>query len=96
MWAQDVTTSGATITAVADLDERLVLLPKLYRRLADYFALGAGNSDLDGFQEFLATRNDRLFIISDAHATGLDTVVEVDDQTVRLTRLPEDLIFIEA
>ncbi|QXJ25540.1 nuclease [Actinomadura graeca] len=96
VWARDVTTSGATITEVADLDERLVLLPKLYRRLADYFALGGGDPGLDGFGAFLATRDDRLYVISAAHATGLDTVVEVDGRTVRLTRPPEDLIFVEA
>lgn len=96
VWANDVTTSGATVTAVADLSETLVLLPKLYRRLADYLALGGGNPSLDGFDQFLAERDDRLFVISDAHATGLDTVVEVAGQTVRMTRPPEDLIFLEA
>ncbi|WP_131742821.1 nuclease [Actinomadura roseirufa] len=95
LWPSDVTTAGAEITADGDLDERLVLLPKLYRRLADYLTLGAGDPDLAGFHAFLATRDDRLFVISDAHATGLDTLVEVDGRTVRLTRPPEDLIFIE-
>ncbi|TDD61956.1 nuclease [Actinomadura rubrisoli] len=96
VWADDVTTSGGTIEAVADLGERLVLLPKLFRRLADYFALGGGDPSLDGFAEFLAARDDRLFVISDAHATGLDTIVEVTGRSVRMTRPPEDLIFIEA
>jgi endonuclease YncB( thermonuclease family) len=96
VWKGDATTGGATVTAVADLDERIVLLPKLFRRLVDYFALGGGDPSLDGFTDFLAARDDRLFVISEAHATGLDTITEVTGQTVRLTHPPEDLIFIEA
>lgn len=96
VWARDATTSGATITSLADLDDHVVILPKLFRRLVDYLALGAGDVSLDRFTDFLATRNDRLFVISEAHATGLDTIIAVAGQKLRLTHPPEDLIFIEA
>ncbi|MGH3375091.1 MAG: hypothetical protein ACRDP6_10155 [Actinoallomurus sp.] len=96
VWAGDATTSGATITSVADLDDHVVILPKLFRRLVDYLALGAGDVSLDRFTNFLATRNDRLFVISEAHATGLDTITAVTGQKLRLTHPPEDLVFIEA
>ncbi|HEU4422991.1 MAG TPA: thermonuclease family protein [Pilimelia sp.] len=96
VWADDLTTSGATITELADLVNDIVIMPKLFRRLIDYIALGAGDVCLDGFVDFLATRDDRLFVISTGHATGLDTIVEVMGQTLRLTRPPDDLIFIEA
>ncbi|HMI25573.1 MAG TPA: hypothetical protein VK594_13885, partial [Streptosporangiaceae bacterium] len=43
VWASDATTSGATITAAADLTDQLVTLPKLFRRLAEYFALSPGS-----------------------------------------------------
>jgi endonuclease YncB( thermonuclease family) len=95
VWASDATTSGATIQTLADLTDRLVIMPKLFRRLAEYFALGAGDVSLAGFMAFLASHNDRLYVISDGHATGFDTVVEVDGHTVRLTRDIADLIFIE-
>jgi hypothetical protein len=39
VWAADATTSGATVTTLADLADRLVILPKLFRRLAEYLAL---------------------------------------------------------
>jgi hypothetical protein len=78
------------------LDDQLVILPKLFRRLIDYLALGAGDISLAGFLAFLATRDDRLFVISQAHATGLDNITQVDGQTVRLLHPPDDLIFIEA
>jgi endonuclease YncB( thermonuclease family) len=96
VWAGDATTSGATITSVADLDDHVVILPKLFRRLVDYLALGAGDVSLDRFTAFLAARDDRLFVISEAHATGMDTITAVAGQKLRLTHPPEDLIFIEA
>jgi endonuclease YncB( thermonuclease family) len=95
VWASDATTSGAAITALADLTDQLVILPKLFRRLAEYFTLGAGNISLAGFAAFLASHNDRLYVISDAHATGFDNVITVDGQTVRLDKDITDLIFIE-
>ncbi len=72
-----------------------MIVPKLFRRLIDYLALGNGNPSLDGFTAFLTVRNDRLFVISEAHATGLDTITTVTGQTVKLTHPPEDLIFLE-
>jgi len=95
VWAADATTSGATIQALDDLTDRLVIMPKLFRRLAEYFALGAGDVSLAGFPAFMASHNDRLYVISDAHATGFDNVVEVEGQTVRLTHDITDLIFVE-
>ena len=96
VWAEDATTSGATITSLQALDDQLVLLPKLFRRLVDYLALGAGDISLNGFLAFLASRDDRLFVISAAQATGLDNITQVDGQTVRLVHPPDDLIFLEA
>jgi len=95
VWASDATTGGATITTLADLTDQLVILPKLFRRLAEYFALGAGSVSLDGFAAFLSTHDDRLYVISDAHSTGFDNVITVDGQTVRLDKDITDLIFTE-
>ncbi|MFB9833682.1 thermonuclease family protein [Actinoallomurus acaciae] len=96
VWSGDATTSGATVTSLTDLDDHIVILPKLFRRLVDYLALGAGDMSLDRFTTFLAARDDRLFVVSEAHATGLDTVTAVSGQKIRLTHPPEDLVFIEA
>ncbi|MWA04146.1 nuclease [Actinomadura sp. LD22] len=95
VWGPDATTSGASIHAQEDLSERLVIMPKLFRRLAEYYALAPGDPSLAGFPSYMATLNDRLYVISDAHATGFDTVVEVAGDTVRLTKPITDLIFME-
>ncbi|HEY7277549.1 MAG TPA: hypothetical protein VH594_16380 [Trebonia sp.] len=95
VWASDATTSGATITALADLTDQLVIMPKLFRRLAEYFALSVGSVSLDGFAAFMASHDDRLYVISDAHATGFDNVITVAGQTVTLDKEITDLIFTE-
>jgi endonuclease YncB( thermonuclease family) len=96
VWADDATTSGATIASLEALDDQLVILPKLFRRLVDYLALGDGDISLAGFLAFLASRDDRLFVISEAHATGLDNITRVEGQSVRMLHPPDDLIFLEA
>jgi hypothetical protein len=69
--------------------------PPRRRALAEYFALSAGSASLDGFAAFLASHDDRLSVISDAHVTGLDNVITVTGQTVSLDKDITDLIFIE-
>jgi hypothetical protein len=54
VWAEDATISGATVTSLQELDDQLVILPKLFRRLIDYLALGAGDISLAGFVAFLS------------------------------------------
>src|ERR671922_20600 len=87
--------SGAKVATLASLTDDVVVLPKLFRRLADYLALSAPETSLDGFRSYLEKRDDRLFILGTGHWTGFDTVVSVDGQTVRLTEAPEALVFEE-
>jgi hypothetical protein len=90
LWADDRTTSGFDVQGIADLTDRHVILPKLFRRLAEF--LGDGGS-VSGFKTFLANRLEGVTIISRAHFTHLDTVVEVSGSTVRMTEPPENLMF---
>lgn len=96
LWAQDVTTAGADLsTGAAALAEKAVLLPKLFRRLTDYYALNHGEPTLAGFRDYLAQRNDRILVLPTGQWTSLDTVVEITGETLRLTTAPENLIFDE-
>ncbi len=95
MWADDATQSGVTIESLATITDDAVILPKLFRRLAEYLEQGQPSVSLDGFRAFLDQQQDRLWIVSTGSATGFSTVIEVDGQTVRLTRPPEDLVFQE-
>ncbi|MGE5765486.1 MAG: hypothetical protein ACM3ZF_16965, partial [Mycobacterium leprae] len=97
IWQDDATLSGFTLTSRQQLQDELVILPKLFRRLADYLTLDeTAGVDLAGFPAFLAARDDRVFTIPDGHATGFDNLLRVEGQTVALTRRPEEVVFIEA
>jgi endonuclease YncB( thermonuclease family) len=95
VWAQDRSQAGLDLAALATLTDGPPILPKLFRRLADFIALGHGDVSLTGFEAYLEQRDDKLYIISTGQYTGFDTVVVVTGQEVHMTRPPEDLIFQE-
>jgi endonuclease YncB( thermonuclease family) len=95
VWPDDVTMKGVTVDSLATLTDVAVVLPKLFRRLVDYLSINNGDVSLDGLPAYLASRDDRLVVVSTGQITGFDNVLVVDGQTVRMTRPPEDLVFIE-
>jgi endonuclease YncB( thermonuclease family) len=90
VWADDRTNSGFAVIEMESITEKHVILPKLFRRLAYYLQ---GGGPVDGFKQFLAAQMEEVVIISMAHRTHFDTLVEVDGATVRLTEPPENLMF---
>jgi hypothetical protein len=96
VWPDDLTTKGVTVDGLAVLTDAAVLLPKLFRRLVDYLSINSGDVSLAGLPAYLAIRDDRVIVASTGQVTGFDNILEVDGQTVRATRPPEDLVFIEA
>lgn len=96
VWAGDATVSGFTLRSRTQLETETVILPKLFRRLAEYLGLdNTGNVSLAQFDQFLGAHDDRLFTVPDGHATSLDTLVVVARQTVTLTVPPERIVFLE-
>ena len=94
VWASDATTSGFDFTGLDVLQKDIVILPKLFRRLVEYLHLG--DSSMAGFRPFLDQAADKFFILSTGHSTtGLDAVVEVKGDEVKMTRPIEDLVFDE-
>ena len=66
MWASDQTSSGFTVTSRRENQDDLVILPELFRRLADHLSLQPPDDvDLAGFGR--VPRRPR-------HATALDTL----------------------
>ena len=75
----------------ATITTQHVIMPKLFRRLAEYFEAGGS---IGGFLDFLDAKNDAFTIISKGHFTsGLDSIVDVQGTRVRLTEPPENLMF---
>src|SRR4051794_15690801 len=95
VFAGDRTQEGVTVKSLATLTDDAVILPKLFRRLADFLHLNGDDPSLTGFMTFLSQQDDQLWVIPTGQKTSLDTVVAVSGQTVRLKRLPEELVFEE-
>lgn len=91
LWRDDRTNAGFAVTGLQSITEEHVILPKLFRRLASYLEAGGA---VQGFKEYLALQKESVVIISSAHATHFDTVVQVTGDTVRMTEQPENLMFI--
>jgi endonuclease YncB( thermonuclease family) len=95
IWASDRTTEGFELERLETITEDVVILPKLFRRLADYLALNDGSPDLGGFKRYVESLDDRVIVLPEGQITGFDTVIEVNDQSVNLTVQPEFLVFME-
>lgn len=95
LWAKDASNAGFELTEFSDITDNVVILPKLFRRLLDYLAIGDGDLSLAGFRDYVEQRNDRLIVLPSGQITGFDFVVEVIEQRLRLTEPPENLVFIE-
>jgi endonuclease YncB( thermonuclease family) len=96
VWASDATLGGALVDSWDHLENQVVILPKLFRRLAEYLTLDeTGDDDLSGFPAFLELSDDRVIVVPDGRVTGLDDLIVVRDGTVTLTVPPERLVFLE-
>jgi hypothetical protein len=96
VWEHDATLPGFTLKSRTQLTDDLVILPKLFRRLAEYLTLDEPKSvSLAGFGRFLQTSNDGLFTVPAGQATHLDTLVERKGQRLSLTLPPEQIVFTE-
>jgi endonuclease YncB( thermonuclease family) len=90
VWSSDKTNAGFTVNGLESLSNDIVILPKLFRRLAAYLE---GGGSVNNFKQYLAKLGEDILIISTVHATHFDTVIEVNGNKVRMTEPPENLIF---
>lgn len=90
IWAKDRTNTGFEIDGLESISEQHVVFPKLFRRLAEYLETGG---TVEGFKEFLENRAEGVFIISTTHFTHFDNIVEIEGNRVKMTKLPEGLVF---
>ncbi|NUS06063.1 MAG: lamin tail domain-containing protein [Nonomuraea sp.] len=83
----------AEVASPADLT-RLVMWPKLFRRLVPYLATGA--TDFDGFDAWLradpVNRDDALFLLDTLEHGNLHDVIRASGTRIQLTAWPEDFV----
>ncbi|WP_329386395.1 thermonuclease family protein [Streptomyces sp. NBC_01351] len=98
----DVTTTGARITEMSSLTAAngAVILPKLFRRLKEYLDLQPAHPpvvSLACLPTYLAGAADTFRLTSGgAPITGLHRIIQMPDaNTVRMTCLPEEIVFDE-
>jgi hypothetical protein len=68
--------------------------PKPFRRLTEF--LTEPQSGLAGFLAWLANTDERVLDLAQNNFTHFDTLVQVSGGKVRLTRRPEQIVFISA
>ena len=95
IWPGDLDQRGLTVSSLDQVQDDAIILPKLFRRLTTYLGLNDGSASMAGFLPYLDQQADMVYVMPDLHYTGLSTLIEVSDQTVRLTVAPELLIFEE-
>ncbi len=101
VWPRDLTHRGVRTADHALLRSGTVMHPKLFRRLADYLELDAVPGQqpdavsLAGFVDYLRARGDEVLTLPEGRRTGLDTVMEVRRNVLRVTVPVERLLFRE-
>jgi hypothetical protein len=92
--------TGFNATKLVDLENKEIIFPKLFRRLADFHnakSLGYSKTLKNFKEKFLPPKGDMVEIMSINHTTdALDFLIEVIGSTkLRLKYLPEDLKFFQ-
>jgi endonuclease YncB( thermonuclease family) len=95
IWKKDKTNKGFSVERLATITDDVIMLPKLFRRLAEYIEQNDGDNSLAGFERFLEAKNDRLMVLSTGQFTGFDNILDIQGQKVKLLYKPEDLVFFE-
>jgi hypothetical protein len=90
IWNVDVTNSGFAVPDLQAIIDTHVILPKLFRRLVEFLR---GGGSVSGFKKFLEKKAEPITIISTAHFTHFDTIIDVQGNTVKMTQPPENIVF---
>ncbi|MBS1790221.1 MAG: hypothetical protein JST85_21025 [Acidobacteria bacterium] len=94
LWAKDKSLTGVNAPNLVSL-ETIAIWPKLFRRLLAYFKQGnAGLAEFDGWLRAAASRDDKLWIISEASAAYLHNIVKISRNKISLIYSPEDLVIV--
>lgn len=94
LWKDDRSTKGLAAADAADLEQRGVIFPKVFRRLTSYF--DDGGSGLSGFLPWLAKTKEQVLDLTTGNFTHLDNVLTVKEGKIRLTLQPEELVIVSA
>jgi hypothetical protein len=92
-WAQDKTQVGLKVTTQLELENNGVIFPKLFRRLTDFLAT-PNNGGISKFSAWLKAKEEQVLDLDTNNFTHFDNLVLVQNGKVKLTRLPERIVFV--
>lgn len=91
-WPADATRRGVALDQSAALEHDIVILPKLFRRIAEFVDRGAVTGG-EAFRAFLATGGERVRVASRGEDTTFAQLLEIDGMRVGLAVDADDLVF---
>ena len=99
LWAHDASQTGFPARNQQDLETGGVTFPKLFRRVADYFAIT--HDTLSNFLKWLKKTREQVQDLDSnsptfTNVTHFDNMVRVEDGRVALRQTPETMLFISA
>ena len=92
LYADDVTTGGFEVQTIADITDKFVIMPKLFRRLSEYVSK---TGSAVGFKQALSQAQEPVLDLRTMNFTHFDTfILQADGSAViAMTRRPEELVF---
>jgi endonuclease YncB( thermonuclease family) len=94
LWIEDRSHSGVRVSDQAELEQNGVVFAKLFRRLTEFLAEAA--PDLAGFLAWVADKREQVLDLPANNFTHFDNVLRMQGDKVRLTRRPEEIVFVSA
>lgn len=94
IWTHDQSQTGLAVKTQTDLETNGVIFPKLFRRLTDFLAEGGGG--MSKFMKWLEKKDEQVLDLDTKNFTHFDNMVSIKDDKVRMTHLPERIVFISA
>jgi len=95
LWVDDFSQKGLPLAGLTDLETNGVIFPKLFRRLAEF--LSTPNAKLTDFSRWLNEEKPEILLdLRTLDFSLFGDVVMAGPSRVRLTRMPEEMVFISA
>ena len=95
LWVDDYSQKGLPVSGLSDLETNGIIFPKLFRRLAEYIA--TPGVKLADFSRWLNEEKPEILLdLRTLDFSLFGDVVMASPSRVRLTRMPEEMVFISA
>ncbi|MHB8066260.1 MAG: thermonuclease family protein [Desulfobaccales bacterium] len=91
-WPRDRTNLGVALDGGPGQLSKYIILPRLFRHLVRFMK---ESDDLRGFRAYLEDHPDPVLHLPTGRDTDLAALVEMQDNFLKLTAAPEDLVFAE-